>query len=246
MAEILPIDIDKLTTEPVQDDKITIKVETPPPSPLPSSPPPTDVSDDEEPPKKEIKKELFDKPKILPPVIISKRTGKPKRKMTDKQLANLAKAQEASRKKRGAVKEAREMAKTAKKMEIEKRKQEKVESKLEADAMIEMRRQIYLEESARAKADATWDEGRLTALMTKTIGNFLDEKKKQKPKPKEFIPAQPQYQQFSPQHPQNQYSQPYNYQAQPQANYATNKPIYQQKKHANMDTMNNLFGYNPQ
>ena len=89
MAEILPIDIDKLTTEPVQDDKITIKVETPPPSPQPSSPPPTDVSDDEEPPKKEIKKELFDKPKILPPVIISKRTGKPKRKMTDNIIAKV-------------------------------------------------------------------------------------------------------------------------------------------------------------
>ena len=222
MAGILPIDPDKLNIE--VPPKIEIKVEeaTPPPSPHPSSPPPTDVSDDESP-----KKELFEKPKIEPKIEISKRTGKPKRK-------------------RGAVKEAREMAKTAKKLEIEKRKQEKVESKLEDDAMIEMRRQIYLEETARAKADATWDEDRLTALMTKTIGNYITEKKAQKPKPREFIPAQQQYQQFPPQHPQNQYSQPYTYQPQPPPNYATNKPLYQQKPKKNIDTLNNLFGYNPQ
>ena len=166
--------------------------------------------------------------------------------MNDKQLANLAKAQEASRKKRGAVKEAREMVKTAKKLEIEKRKQEKIDKNIEDDAMIEMRRQIYLEETARAKADATWDEERLTALMTKTIGNYITEKKSQKPKPKEFIPAQQQYQQFPPHHPQNQYAQPYNYQPQPPPNYATNKPIYQQKQQKNVDTLSNLFGYNPQ
>ena len=244
MAGILPIDPDKLTKdpEPVVPEKLDLKIEEK--QAVEADGRGVDKEDEEL--KEEPKAELFDKPKIEPPVIISKRTGKPKRKMSDKQLANLAKAQEASRKKRGQVKEAREMAKTAKKMEIEKRKQEKIESKLEDDAMVEMRNKIYLEETARAKADATWDEDRLSALMNKTIHNYITEKKAQKPKPKEFIPAQQVYQQYPPQHPQNQYAQPYTYQAQPQPNYAPAKPIYQQKPKTNSDTMSNLFGYNPQ
>lgn len=242
MSEILPIDREKLTQEPEPTPSIEIKIEEPETEEK-------DAVETKEETKEEIKdtkEDLFDKPKIEPPVVISKRTGKPKRKMSDKQLANLAKAQEASRIKRGKVKEARELAKTAKKLEIEKRKQEKIDKKLEDDAMVEMRNKIYLEETARAKADATWDEARLSALMNKTIQNYITEKKAQKPKPKEFIPAQQVYQQYPPQHPQNQYAQPYAYQPQPPPNYATSKPIYQQKQSKNTDPMSNLFGYNPQ
>ena len=182
MAGILPIEMDKLEELEKADKQLEMKIETPPPSPLPKSPPPTDVSDDEKEAPDRTDEPMFVKPKPQPTVEISKRTGKPKRKCSEKQLANLKRAQEASRQKRSAVKEARELQKTAKKMEIASRKKATFDKKMEEDAIVEMRRKIYLEESSRAKADATWDEERLTNLMTRTIGNYLDEKKKTKTK----------------------------------------------------------------
>ena len=254
MAGILPIDPDKLDKMRERDDQLKLEIEE---KERKEATPPSDTEDDkvEETVEPEAEQtEMFEKPKPVPKVEISKRTGKPKRKMNEKQLANLKKAQEASRKKRGAMREAKEMEKTAKRLDLEKRKKEKVDKRLEDEAMIEYRRQVYLEESNKAKHDNTWDEERLTSLMTRTIGNYLDEKKKQKPKPKEFIPIHhQQYQQYPTNAPQNYQQAPQFYQQQQQQQQTQqpqyvqpprdNRPQYMNKPKATKDTMTNLFGY---
>lgn len=255
MAGILPIDPDKLADNTRNHEKLKLEIQEKETKETKEEKPLSDIEDDKE---EEIEEpepkqdDLFEKPKPVPKVEISKRTGKPKRKMNEKQLANLAKAQAASRKKRTAMKEAKEMEKTAKRLEIEKRKKEKVEKRLEDEAMIEYRRQVYLEESNKAKRDNTWDEERLTNLMTKTIGNYLDEKKRQKPKPREFIPnhSQQQYHQYPPTAPQNYTQQPpLFYQQQPQPNYApqqrspSSQPAYLNKTKPKDNIMKDLFGY---
>lgn len=249
MAGILPIDPDKLDKIRERDAQLKLEIEEK------EATPPDNTEDDKvdetvEPDQEEAEQtEMFEKPKPVPKVEISKRTGKPKRKMNEKQLANLKKAQEASRKKRSAMREAKEMEKTAKRLDLEKRKKEKVDKRLEDEAMIEYRRQVYLEESNKAKKDNTWDEERLTSLMTRTIGNYLDEKKKQKPKPKEFIPIHhQQYQQYPTHAPQNHQQTPQFYQTHPpqQPQYVQqqdNRPQYMNKPKATKDTMTSLFGY---
>ena len=263
MAGILPIDPDKLADNTRNHEKLKLEIEVKETKQTKEEKPMSDIEEEreddvEEPETKQD--ELFEKPKPGPKVEISKRTGKPKRKMNDKQLANLAKAQAASRKKRGAMKEAKAMEKTQKRLELETRKKEKVDKRLEEEAMIEYRRQIYLEESNKAKNDNTWDEERLTNLMAKTIGSYLDEKKRQKPKPREFIPnhSQQQYHQYPPTAPQNYSQQPplfyqqqqhQHQQQQPQPHYApqqrqsANQPSYLNKTKPKDNIMKDLFGY---
>tara|TARA_R110000851_G_scaffold21066_3_gene63528 strand:- start:213 stop:929 length:717 start_codon:yes stop_codon:yes gene_type:complete len=184
-----------------------------------------------------INKKIFDKPEK---VEISKRTGKPKRKLTDTQLENLKKAREKSHAKRAAMKEGKDMVKAQKRLDIDKRKKEKLDKKLEEESIIELRQQIYQEERDRAHKDATWDEERLTKLMNTTISNFITERKKQKPVPKAFIPAQQQYQQLPPQQqpvptPQYYTQQPYR---------ATSHGHSSNPAGASSDVMSSLFGYN--
>lgn len=187
------------------------------------------------------KKTIFE----VPPkeVAINKKTGKPKRQLSEKQLAHLKKAQEASRIKRMATRAAKDLEKAHKKMDIEKRKQAKIEKKLENDSLIEFRAQIYNEEKAKAQKDSTWDETRLQNLMKSTIESYLTEKKKQKPVPKAFIPAPMNYPQMPASHQTNQqvpqqYQQQYTQQPPP-----IQQPIYRQQQHQNHNAISNLFGY---
>ena len=182
------------------------------------------------------KQTIFEVPKEEEPVVISKITGKPKRKCSEKKLLALKKAQQASRLKRAANKEQKDLEKAGQRLELQKRKQEKLDKKLESDTTLELRQQIYLEEVARAQKDTVWDTERLTNLMNNTINNYITEKKKQKPVPKAFIPAQQAYPQYTPQQ-QPQQQQTY-YQPPPQ-------PVqYSYKQPSNNNVMNDLFGFN--
>ena len=174
--------------------------------------------------------------------MISKITGKPKRKCSEKKLLALKKAQEASRIKRLANKEKRDLEKAAKRADIQERKQKKVEKEISDDAYMDLRAKIYKEEKARAIKDATWDEERITALMTKTIGNFIDTKKKQKPVPKAHIPYPMTYPQMPVNHPSNQQQFVAPQQHSP---YLQNQqPHYNQHQQASNNVMTSLFGFN--
>ena len=240
MSDILPIDpatiIDEAPEAP-EPPKVEMKVID------------NDINTDDEHDIKEdhdIKEEVevFEKPEE-PKVVISKITGKPKRKCSEKKLLALKKAQEASRIKRLANKEKRDLEKAAKRADIQERKQKKVEKEISDDVYMDLRAKIYKEEKARAIKDATWDEERITALMTKTIGNFIDTKKKQKPVPKAHIPHPMTYPQMPVSHPNNQQQQfvaPQ--QHNPYIQQQPYKPVYNQHQQASNDVMTNLFGFN--
>ena len=185
-----------------------------------------------------INKTIFEKKEKVK-VEISKRTGKPKRKLTETQLENLKKAREKSQAKRAAMKESKDMLKAQKRLDIDKRKREKLDKKLEEESLIELRQKIYEEERERAKKDATWDEERLTGLMNKTISNFLTERKKQKPTPKAFIPAPTQFHQLPPQ--QQPAPTPQYYTQQP---YRPSNAGAANNNNGSGDVMSSLFGYN--
>ena len=238
MSDILPIDPATIEEEPAleikmkideQEKEVVEEVEQ-------------EVEQEEVEEKEEL--EVFEKPEE-PKVVISKITGKPKRKCSEKKLLALKKAQEASRIKRLANKEKRDLEKAKKRADIAERKQKKVEKEISDDVYMDLRAKIYKEEKARALKDATWDEERLTKLMEKTIGNFLDTKKKQKPVPKAHIPHPMTYPQMPANHPSNQQQQfvaPQ--QHNPYIQQQPYKPVYTQQQQASNDVMTNLFGFN--
>ena len=228
MADILPIDPANIIEDTPQPVTIAIEEIKEEESDLEDEPPAVEIKE---------KQKIFEVPASRP---INKKTGKPKKQLSDKQMAHLKKAQEASRIKRMATREAKDMEKAQKKMDIQKRKEAKLEKKLENESLIEFRAQIYNEEKAKAQRDSTWDEDRLQNLMKNTIENYLTEKKKQKPIPKAFIPAQMNYPQMPASHQTNQ-QVPQQYQQQ----YTQPKPqpVYRQQQHQNHDAISNLFGY---
>ena len=232
MADILPIDPAKIKPEDKEPLETNIKIEIEEPLA------PILEEDDNEVELKSKKQTIFEVPKEEEPVVISKITGKPKRKCSEKKLLALKKAQQASRLKRAANKEQKDLEKAGQRLELQKRKQEKLDKKLESDTTLELRQQIYLEEVARAQKDTIWDTERLTNLMNNTINNYITEKKKQKPVPKAFIPAQQAYPQYTPQQQPSQQQQTY-YQPQPQP-----VPQYTYKQPSNNNVMNDLFGFN--
>ena len=228
MSDILPIDPATIEEEPVEQQEVKLEMKI--------------DEQEEEQEQEDIKQlEVFDKPQE-PKVVISKITGKPKRKCSEKKLLALKKAQEASRIKRLANKEKRDLEKAAKRADIQERKQKKVEKEISDDAYMDLRAKIYKEEKARAIKDATWDEERITALMTKTIGNFIDTKKKQKPVPKAHIPYPMTYPQMPVNHPSNQQQFVAPQQHSP---YIQNQqPHYNQQQQASNNVMTSLFGFN--
>ena len=216
MSDILPIDPATIEEEPVEQQEVKLEMK---------------IDEQEQEPEEEqedIKQvEVFDKPK---------------RKCSEKKLLALKKAQEASRIKRLANKEKRDLEKAAKRADIQERKQKKVEKEISDDAYMDLRAKIYKEEKARAIKDATWDEERITALMTKTIGNFIDTKKKQKPVPKAHIPYPMTYPQMPVNHPSNQQQFVAPQQHSP---YIQNQqPHYNQQQQASNNVMTSLFGFN--
>ena len=161
--------------------------------------------------------ELFEKPK--PP--------KKKRQMTEKQLASLAKAREKSMERRKALKESKDLDRMDKKLARDKKREEVLAKRMESDAVLEMKAKLM----ADAKANATWDEDRLSKLMETTIEKYVEKRKAQKPVPKVQIPVQNSYPQYAqhqqPQHPVQQYQQ---------------RPRRQQQRQGS-DPVSSLFGY---
>ena len=184
-----------------------------------------------------VKEEIFEKP-----VEISKKTGKPKRQLTESQKANLAKAREKSAAKRKALKDAKALEKAEKKLKREAISEEKIKKQEEDESRIRLAAQLKLD----AEKSSHWSEDRIAKLMEKTLDNYIAKKKKMKPMPRESIPykaeskplpsPQVQRQQQQQQHrPSQQYYQ------QP---YRDPTPHYQQYNNNRQEAsvMNTLFG----
>tara|TARA_R110002096_G_scaffold306636_1_gene501262 strand:- start:264 stop:1001 length:738 start_codon:yes stop_codon:yes gene_type:complete len=180
--------------------------------------------------------ELFEKPEVedKPAIEISKKTGKPKRKLTQKQLDSLAKAREKSMARRAKVKEAKLIKKETKKLEREAKMEKKMEAKEEEDALIRMKAEMQME----ANKSATWDEEKLSNLMMKTIDSYVEKKKAMKAKPQVSIPTQ----NYRPQQPIDPMF--YNGNMAPQGQY-TQQPQYRpvpRIRKKDVTPLNTLFG----
>ena len=158
-------------------------------------------------------KEQFVKPEPEPEVEISKRTGKPKRKLTDLQKENLRKARERSVARRKQLKEAKELERKTDKIKREQIKNERIAKMEKADEMLELKARLKLE----AEQAGNWTEERLQGLIDKSIDKYIEKKKQMKPVPKAVVPPprnpnaignvpmDPKY--YMPTHSQNYYNQ---------------------------------------
>ena len=167
-------------------------------------------------PEPQEEEELFEKPK----------PKKKKRQMTEKQLASLAKARETSMARRRALKESKDLDKMEKKIARDKVREEALAKRMESDAVLELKAKLM----ADAKANATWDEDRLSKLMETTIEKYVEKRKAQKPVPKVQIPAQNSYPQYPPHQQPHHHAPQYQQQRRPRKN--------------NGDAVSSLFGYN--
>ena len=195
MSDILPIDIEDLVDEQVDsvDSKIpeaegqgvTMEIE--------------EVESD-----KKTEDDCFEKPNYNEKPLTAK--GKPrKRKMTEKQLENLRKAQQKSVARRKEMKEVKDLEKAEKLALKEIEMEKKLSKKMEGEVRLKMAARMNAEAKESARKTETWDEDRLTALMERTLDNYVAKKRAMKPKPRETIPApvpQPQYQPAYHQQPQ--------------------------------------------
>ena len=224
---ILPIDedvLDRVSKEEEEEKKQeNIKVE---------------VVELEEPQEKEenneAPQEIFEKP-----VEISKKTGKPKRKLTQSQIDGLAKAREKSAAKRRALKEAKEIEKEEKRLKRAAANEEKVKKREEEESRIRLAAQLKMD----AEKASHWSEDRLAKLMEKTLDNYIAKKKKMKPAPRESIPYQAESKPLPSPQQQSRQRQAY-YQPQP---YHDPTPHYQQATHRSAlsqeaNIMNTMFG----
>ena len=171
--------------------------------------------------------------KAEPPVEISKKTGKPKRKLSQAQLDGLKKAREKSKLRRQQLKEAKDIEKQTKKLAREAKLEEKLKKQEEAEAIVRMKAEMKVE----AEKSATWDEEKLSSLMMKTIDTYMEKKKAMKAKPQVSIPNPHQM----PQKPidpmfYNGYGQQPQYTTQPQY-----KPVPRLRKKP-ATPINTLFG----
>jgi len=177
-------------------------------------------------------------PKIKQEEVFEVEKEKPKRKkrvLSDTQKEKLKIAREKSLERRRALAEAKKIQKAEVTMAKKKKLQEKMDKKLEEDAMIELKAKMYHD----AKASAGWSEEKLIGLMTKTIDSYIERKKAAKPVPKVHIPAKTAFPQYSPQaqqHYVNQAPQQQNY-------YPQHHPAPNQYKAASNDPYQTLFGF---
>ena len=153
---------------------------------------------------KKTEDDCFEKPNYNEKALTAK--GKPrKRKMTEKQLENLRKAQQKSVARRKEMKEAKDLEKAEKMALKEIEMEKKLSKKMEGEVRLKMAARMNAEAKESARKTETWDEDRLTALMERTLDNYVSKKRAMKPKPRETIPPpqpQPQYQPAYYQQPQ--------------------------------------------
>ena len=185
-------------------------------------------------PESKSQEQIFEKAEPEP-VEISKKTGKPKRKLNQAQLDGLKKAREKSKLRRQQMKEAKQIEKETKKMAREVKLEKKMIEKEEDEAVIRMKAEMKVQ----AEKSAVWDEEKLSKLMMKTIDSYMEKKKAMKSKPQVSIPMQNQMPQrpIDPMFyggnmaPQGQYTH------QPQ--YA---PVPRARKKKDVTPLNTLFG----
>lgn len=132
-----------------------------------------------------IQEEVFDLPKPK---------GKKKRQLSEKQLANLAKAREKAAIKRKAIAAAkrkeRELELAEKKAHIKKRKAKQLQQQAEIEA--------YSEDIVMKKERSMWDEDKLVGLMNRTMDTYFEKRKAEKEKRAAF-PVDPNvYAQYQP------------------------------------------------
>ena len=193
MTDILPIDIENLVdeeennesqvnslTNEVEEEGVTMEIQ--------------------EGKEEKDEAECFEKPK---PIDFNDKQlnakGKPrKRKMTEKQLANLKKAQEKSLVRRRELKAARDLEKAEKTAIKTLAIERKLEKKLGDEVKLKMAAKMREEAQEHARKNEVWDEARLSNLMEKTIDNYMTKRKAQKPKPREVIPPPQQPAQYDP------------------------------------------------
>ena len=117
--------------------------------------------------------EVFDLPKPK---------GKKKRQLSEKQLANLAKAREKAAIKRKAIAAAkrkdRELELAEKKLHIKKRKARQLQNQAEIEA--------FSEETIMRKERDMWDEDKLVGLMNRTMDTYFEKRKAEKEKRASF------------------------------------------------------------
>ncbi len=154
-----PEDIEDLGSDKAGSDVETVEDVAPAPAPAPSSPPPQE--------------ELFELPS---------KGKKKKRQLSEKQLANLAKAREKAAIKRKALaaarKKDRELALAEKKSHIKKRKARALQQQAEIEA--------YAEDEVMKKEQSMWDEDKLVNLMNRTMDTYFTKRKAEKEKRAQF------------------------------------------------------------
>ena len=116
-----------------------------------------------------------------------KKPKKKKRQLSEKQLAALAKAREKGLAKRRALKRAKEKERELKKLEKTAHIRAKKQKRLEEEALI----LAHAQEEHEAKEKAAWDEEKLVNLMNRTMDTYF-EKRQQKKREREHVPAPPQ------------------------------------------------------
>jgi len=144
-------------------------------------------------PSKKKKNEMFDKPEK---VRISKKTGKPVKQLTEKQLDNLKLAREKGLAKRRALADAKKKENEVAKLEKTRHIRQRKAKKMEEEALI----MAHAEEEVIKKEKSRWDEEKLVSLMNRTLDTYMDKREKKKqlrttiPAPAEgymYYPGQP-------------------------------------------------------
>lgn len=146
-------------------------------------------SDEEEDPppklkKKKAKEELFDK---KPPVRISKKTGKPVKELSEKQLENLRTARAKGLEKRQKMAIAKKKEFEVEKLEKTRHIRERKKKVLEQDALI----MAHAQDEVEKKEKAGWNEDRMAALMNRTLDTYMEKREKAK-QLRTTIPAPPE------------------------------------------------------
>ena len=117
---------------------------------------------------------------------LPKKPKKKKRQLSEKQLANLAKAREKAAVKRKAIaaakKKERELELAEKKAHIKKRKAKQLQQQAEIEA--------YTEDLVMKKEQNMWDEEKLVGLMNRTMDTYFEKRKAAKEQ-RAHIPVDP-------------------------------------------------------
>lgn len=181
MADDTMPDVDKFIAEMEETE--------PEPDPEPEERELETIEEEPEPEEEENVTIDMKEPEISPEDIVFDLPVKPKKKkkqLSEKQLANLAKAREKAAIKRKAIaaakKKERELELAEKKAHIKKRKAKQLQQQAEIEA--------YTEDLVMKKEQNMWDEDKLVNLMNRTMDTYFEKRKAAKEQ-RAHIPVDP-------------------------------------------------------